>query len=121
MSDIDNILNDDGELSEELLMRYATGNVTEEERHKIESKMIDSSFVTDATEGLQAFGNKSKLSHYVDDLNRQLQKETNKKKERRAKRKLPGMDWIIISVIIVLLLCVLGYAVLHLHYHGMKN
>lgn len=50
-----------------------------------------------------------------------LRKEAGKKKKRRAKRKLPGMDWIILAVVIVLLLCVLGYAVLHLHYHGIKN
>ncbi len=116
MSDIKNILNDDGELSEELLMRYAAGNVSDEERHKIESQMINSSFVSDAAEGLQAFENKNTALHYVDDLNKQLQKETNKKKKRHTKLKLPNMDWIIISVVIVLLLCVLGYAVLHLYY-----
>ena len=115
MSNLNNILNNDDELSEELLMKYASGNLSAEERHAIESKMIDSSFLSDAVEGISSMKDKKQIQQYVDELNNQLQKQVQQKKKRKAKRKLPSMDWIITSVIIVLLLCVLGYFVLHLY------
>ncbi len=115
MSDINNILNNDDELSEEMLLKYALGNLTAEERHAIEIKMVNSAFVNDAVEGIDAFKNKKQVQQYMDELNRQLQKQTKKKKKYKARRKLPSMDWIITAVVIVLLLCVLGYTVLHLY------
>jgi len=115
MSDITNILNNDDQLSEELLLKYASGNLTAEEQHAIESKMIDSPFVNDAVEGIDAFKNKKQVQQYMDELKRQLQKQTEKKKKNKAKRKLPSMDWIITAVVIVVLLCVLGYTVLRMY------
>jgi len=115
MADINNILDNDDQLSEELLLKYASGNLTAEELHAIESKMINSAFVNDAVEGIDAFKNKKQVQQYMDELNRQLQKQTEKKKKLRARRKLPSMDWIITAVVIVLLLCVLGYTVLRLY------
>ena len=120
MSDIINILKNDDELSEELLLKYAEGNLTEEERHAIESKMIDSDFVNDAAEGLNAFKNKKNVQQYISQLNHQLQKQVQRIRNKKEKRKLQNMDWLITAVIIVLLLTVLGYTVLHL-YHSKKT
>jgi anti-sigma-K factor RskA len=120
MSDINNILNNDDELNEELLLKYAEGNLSAEERHAIESKMINSSFVNDAVEGLESFKDKKQVQQYIDELNKQLQKQTNQKKQRRSKRKLPNMDWIIAAVVIVIMLCVLAFTVLRL-YHTDKE
>jgi hypothetical protein len=120
MSDITNILKNDDELSEELLLKYAEGNLTEEERHAIESKMIDSDFMSDAAEGLGNFKNKKDIQQYITYLNQQLQKQVQRKKNRKAKRKLQNMDWVITAVVIVLLLTILGYTVLHL-YHSKKQ
>lgn len=116
MQNINEILNNDDELNEDLLLKYAEGKLSEEECHAIESKMIDSPFLSDAVEGLEGFKNKKKVLQFVDELNYKLQKNTAQKKKYKAKKKLPNMDLIIIAVIIVLLLCILGYTVLHLFY-----
>ena len=87
MSDLNNILNNDDELSEELLMKYASGNLSAEERHAIESKMIDSSFLSDAVEGISSMKDKKQIQQYVDELNTQLQKQVQQKKKRKAKCK----------------------------------
>ena len=58
MSDLNNILNNDEELNEELLLKYAEGNLSAEEQHAIESMMIDSSFLSDAVEGISSMKDK---------------------------------------------------------------
>lgn len=121
MADHNNILHNNDEPSEELLMKYLQGNLTEEERFKVESKMADSSFVNDAMEGLQDLKDNKKIRQSVDELNRQLQNHLDKKKRRKISRRLPSMDWIIVYVIIVILICLLGYSVIHLHYSPKKT
>jgi hypothetical protein len=121
MADNNNILHNNDEPIEELLMKYLQGNLTEEERFKVESTMADSSFVNDAMEGLQDLKDNQKIRQSVDELNRQLQTHLDKKKRRKISRKLPSMDWIIVYVIIVILICLLGYSVIHLHYNPKKT
>ena len=114
MSDWQNIFQQDDELSAEELLNYLEGNLSEEERHQTERKLVDSPFAEEALQGLQAFKNKKDIQQYVDELNRQLQKQTAEKKKRQQKRKLKGMDWIMITIVTVLLLCFLGYVAIHL-------
>jgi hypothetical protein len=112
MADIDNILHNEDDLNEKLLIKYLEGNLSEEERFTVESQMADSAFVNDAVEGLESFSNKENIQEYVTELNRNLQKHTHNKKRKKEKRKLPAMDWILTSLVIILLLCVLGYLVI---------
>jgi len=109
MADQDNILQNDDELSEEQILKYLEGNLTDAERHRVELQMADSTFVNDAVEGLEHFKNKKDIHSYVDQLNHQLQKHTEKKKKRKTKRRLTGMDGLLLTIVMVLLLCVLGY------------
>ncbi|MCU0323107.1 MAG: hypothetical protein MUE72_11865 [Chitinophagaceae bacterium] len=112
MSNTNNILpNEQLELSEEQLLNYIANNVTNEQRNAIEQEMQNNPFMQDAVEGLQEFKNQQHIQDYVTELNRQLIKQTTKKKIRKSKRKLKEQDWIIISVIIVIMLCILGYVV----------
>jgi len=113
MADLDNILHNDEELNEEQLMKYLEGNLSDEEKHAVEKQMADSAFVNDAVEGLQSFANPVNIETYVEQLNRQLHKQTAEKKRRKEKRKLKQQDWIIMSVIIVILLCMLAYLVVN--------
>jgi CHASE3 domain sensor protein len=112
MSKIQNILHTNEQLSDEQLLQYLQDAVNDDERHVIEKQMIDSNFMDDAVEGLQQFKNKKDINQYVTDLNTQLQKHTANKKKRNAKRKLKLHDWILYAVVIVILLCMLGYFVL---------
>jgi len=109
-------LHSDEELNEEQLMKYLEGKLSAEEMHAVEKQMADSAFVNDAVEGLQSFTNAVNIETYVDQLNRQLHKQTAEKKRRKEKRKLKQQDWIIMSVVIVMLLCLLAYFVVN-EYH----
>jgi hypothetical protein len=117
MADVTNILHDD-ELKDDQLINYLQGNVSNEERHAIEAQMLEDDFTNDAVEGLETLANKAQLPDYIEQLNRQLQKNITTKKQRKAKRKLKDNPWIVIAIGIVLVICVLGYYVLHLKIFG---
>ncbi|MBC7650463.1 MAG: hypothetical protein H7101_01795 [Deinococcales bacterium] len=114
MADVTNILHPTEELNDDQLMRYLQGNLSDEQRNAIEQQMVTDDFTNDAVEGLEIVGNKAHLHTYIDKLNHQLQKSIAAKKQRKAKRKLADNSWIIIAISIILVLCVIGYYVLHL-------
>jgi ribosomal silencing factor RsfS len=114
MSNAKHILpNQEHALNEEQLLNYVANNLSNEQRNSIEMEMEHNPFMNDAIEGLQAFKDEQKIQAYVNELNKQLIKQTTKKKIRKSKRKLKEQDWIIISVIIVIMLCLLGYIVVN--------
>lgn len=113
MSQLSNILNHEEEPGNEELLRYLRGEATEEERFAIEKQMVDSSFVSEAMEGLQGFRDPEEVKNYVAQLNRQLQKHTDKKMTRKGKRRLKEQNWLTIAILAILLLCVTGYLLIH--------
>jgi hypothetical protein len=114
MSDLKKILDQDSEPNEEALKRYLEGTASEEERFAIENQMADEDFMNDAVEGLQNFKNQHQMQDYVNQINKELHKQTNKKKRRRLKRHIEDQNWTLISVILIIILCILGYFVIHL-------
>ena len=115
MEDVTNILKNDDELNEEQLKKYISGDLSAEELHAVEKQMVDSDFVNDAVEGLQTISSINKLDDYVQELNKQLHQQLNSTKQRREKRKIKHLSWIIVAVIIILLLCVLGFVVIKMY------
>lgn len=111
MPNSNNILPDNEQLNEEQLLKYLENTLSDEERHALEMQMVDNDFMNDAVEGLQNFKNKQNIQDYVYQLNHQLIKQTTKKRIRKGKRKLKQQDWIVISVMIIIVLCLLGYVV----------
>lgn len=114
MDDLTNILREDDEFNEEQIKKYLSGNISEEERFAIEKQMADSEFVNDAVEGLQSVRDKQKLNEYVNHLNKDLHKYLQSKKLSKEKRKTKDLSWIIVAVIVILLLCILGYIVIRM-------
>jgi len=112
MEDLTNILQPDDELNEEQLKKYVSGETSPEEMHHVEKQIAGSDFVNDAVEGLQAFSSKQKLDDYVSQLNKNLHQHLTTKKERKEKRKIANLSWIIVAVIVILLLCILAYIVI---------
>jgi hypothetical protein len=110
--DLNDILNEDDNLRDEDLLKYLQGDISKDDQHKVERQMADSDFVNDAMEGLQGVRNKKSIDQYVEELNRNLQKQVSAKKQRRDKRKLKDQPWIIVAVVVVLGLCILTYAVI---------
>jgi hypothetical protein len=114
MSDLKNILTHGAEPSEEILKRYIEGTATEEERFMVEHQMTDEAFLNDAVEGLQQFENQHAMQDYVNKINKELLKHTVKKKRSKLKRHIEDQHWTLLSVIIIIILCILGYFVIHL-------
>jgi CHASE3 domain sensor protein len=116
MADLNDIFSDEEEtLSDDELLKYLDASTPDAEKHAIEKKLADSAFANEAVEGLQHFNSKKKLDDYVQQLNKNLQKELATKKYRKQKRTIKELPLIIVTVVIILLLCVLGYMVIHLY------
>ena len=112
MPDLKDILNEEDDPKNDELLKYIHGDLSKDEQHEVEKQMASSDFVSDAMEGLQQIRNKRSIDDYVDELNRQLHKQVSAKKQRKEKRKLKDNRWIVIAVVIVLGLCILGYAMI---------
>jgi phage terminase small subunit len=114
--DLINILsNSNKDIDNQKLMDYLSDKLSGKEKHEIEKLMADSELVNDAVEGLQQFENKKKLTAFVDQLNANLQKQLQKKSHRKQKRTLRDQPWLYLTVVIILLLIVIGFAVIKKH------
>ncbi len=115
MTDLNDILNQDEAMNNEELMRYLEGSASETERFAIEKQMASSDFVNDAVEGLQSFSTPHQMKQYAEQLNRQLHQQMSFSQRRRNKRRLKDQRWTLIAIIVILALCLLGYAAVHLY------
>jgi len=115
MAELDDIFRKNEEkLSDEELLKYLDGKATHEEMHAVEKHASTSPFDSEALEGLEAFNNE-KLNDYVHQLNKNLQQQLGKKKQRKEKRKIKDIPLSVITVIIILILCVLGFIAIHFY------
>lgn len=114
MEDLTNILSSGDEFTEEQLLSYLQGNITGEDAHLVEKQMAESDFINDAVEGLQSFKSPKRLDEYVGQLNKKLQQQLEVKKQKKQKRAIKHMEWIILAVILILVLCILGYVIIHM-------
>jgi hypothetical protein len=101
-----------GPVDDKRLMDYLQQQLSKQDSHELERMMADDPFVNDAVEGLEQFGNKKDLTGYVEQLNRDLQKQLDKKKKRREKRRLPDQQWAYVAIFVLLLLCIIAYVII---------
>jgi len=101
------------EVDQETLLKYLEGRLSEEQKHEIEKKMLATEFSDDAMEGLQEIKNKKDLSSLVEQLNRDLHKKLEKKKQRREKFRIKDQPWLYITIVIILLLLVISFVVVY--------
>ncbi|MBX9734610.1 MAG: hypothetical protein K2X37_11165 [Chitinophagaceae bacterium] len=118
MSDWKNILPSTGSITEEQLMQYLAGNASEELRFEIEKQMSESPFLDDAVEGLQQYKNPAAISALQLQLRQQLKQTLNPKAKRNKRRIFKDQYWLIYAVFGVLILCVIGYLIIH--FYGRK-
>jgi ribosomal protein L11 methylase PrmA len=102
----------ENENNEQMVLDYLNHKLTPDEQHLFELKMDENKFMQEAVEGLEMINNKQQIMQYVAELNKNLSNQFERKKIHKHKRKLKEQDWIIISVVIILLLCILGYLVI---------
>lgn len=119
MEETGNILSNEEMMSDEQLLSYLQGNLNADELHEVEKQMADSSFINDAVEGLQNFSSNKKLEEYVAQLNTQLSQQLSTRKQQKEKRKIKDLQWPLIAVAIILLLCLIGYVVIRMFQHNL--
>ena len=112
MGDWKDILSDSEEqLSEEDLLKYMDNNTSEEEKRRIEHKLDNSPFEADALQGLLQVQNKTQLKKQVNQLNQKLQQITGKR-QRKEKRKINSFELIILTVVLLLFVSIVCYALI---------
>jgi anti-sigma factor RsiW len=117
MSDFKDIWNEGeggAKLTDEQLMAYLEGRLPEDERHAVEAILSSEGMESDALEGLQSLdpSEAKGMKHY---LNTELQKSLGK--NRRKRRGLESQQWNVTSVVILLLLILICFAVFWLMRH----
>lgn len=113
MKDPVNIWNADDEINDDELMKYINKKSSDNEQHNIQSKMNDSSFISDAVDGLEQFSSSQKINNYVENLNTGLHKKLKDKSSKR-KRGIKSLSLEIVSIVIIIVLCILGYVVIEM-------
>ena len=107
LKDILSNLNKD--IEQEKLLDYLNKKLSADEAHEVEKQMADDAFMNDAVEGLQNFKNKRDLSLLVEQLNKDLKRQTARNKQKKEKRKLLNQPWLYFTLILLLILFVISY------------
>lgn len=111
---IRNILSEHPSIPPETLMAYLEGRLDEKGRQEVEMAMVDSEFLSDAAEGLEAIRDTGRIHSMVDDLNRGLRRRTRKKREYIRIGRTGFPLWLAFAAILLLILIVAGFVVLRL-------
>lgn len=100
------------EIDNDELLRYVQGHLPAEKQQELEAQLLQSDFESDALEGLQAFEDKRRLSHLVEQLNADLKKKAGKRKRRLQPLQIKSDPWIWIAVAMILILIIISYVVI---------
>lgn len=112
-NDLKDILsNSNKDIDNQKLLDYLMNQLSKKETHELERDMAADEFLNDAVEGLQKLTNKKDVQAYVEQLNRDLQKQTTKNKKRKEKRKLKDQPYLYLTIILILLLMVVCFIVI---------
>jgi len=112
---VDILANQEVPISNEQLIRYLTGELSDAENHAIERQLAASRMDTDALEGLMMLKNAKNLSTYRQQLKNQLYDMLGQDPPRRQRRKNIFQQSVWIWLAIVLILVLLGYALIHFY------
>jgi uncharacterized protein YehS (DUF1456 family) len=116
--DLLNILsNSNKDIDNQKLMDYLSDKLSAEDKHEFEKAIIDSEMESDALDGLNAFKNKKDPAVFAEELNRNLQKQLQKKKAIKEKRKLKDMSWVYFTIILILLLIIIAFIIISKFLH----
>ena len=102
-------------MEQDKLLDYLNKKLSAPEAHEVEKQMADDEFMNDAMEGLEKFNNKKDLPLYVEQLNHELKRQLDKKRQREEKRKLKDQPWLYLAIIILLILLLISYVLVKKH------
>lgn len=102
-----------GDVSREQIMKYLRGELSGDELHNVEKAMIDSGMVGDAMEGLQSLAVTQRIPAIEKDLDTNLRNYLAKRAGRKDRRRIAGLYWVIVSIVVILLIIVVTFAVIY--------
>jgi hypothetical protein len=112
-NDLLNILSENSkDIDNQKLMNYLSDNLSREEKHEFEKTLLDSELTSDAIEGLGRFKNKKDPIAFAEELNRNLQKQLEKKKQSKQKRRVREMPWLYFSIALILIIILIAFFVI---------
>ena len=114
--DLEKILESHGDdFSNEELEKYLRGELPADDSRRLEMAMMDSGLLSDAVEGLQDFNDASKLPAIKRELESSLQQYLAKRKEKKHRRKIRDLSWVMIFIVVILLLILISFAVVYIN------
>lgn len=114
--DLLNILsNSNKDIDNQKLMDYLSGKLSAEEKHEFEKTLVDSEIFNDAVEGLEEFKSKEQLNLFVEQLNSNLKKQLDKRKNKKEKRVIKGISWLQITIVLIIIIILIAFFVIWKH------
>ena len=118
---LDILSNSNKDIDNQKLMDYLSDKLSEKEKHEFEKNIVNSEMLNDVVEGLEKFKNKKDVSTLVEQLNTNLKKLLEKKKEKKLKREIKNLNWLYFSIILILIIILIGFLVIKKHLENEKN
>jgi anti-sigma factor RsiW len=97
------------QLSDELLLAYVEGKITDAEQHRVELWLQQSAMNTDMLEGLKELP-PAQTRQLVNTLHSGLQKQLRQKHKKGIQN---NSFWMSVIIVLILLLCALAYIVIY--------
>ncbi len=94
------------------LLRYLQGQLSAEEQHEVEKRIIEDDFDTEALEGLEQIKNTQHLALLVEQLNRDLKNKTKKRRAARSRWEIKSDPSLWIAVAVILIFIAVSYFIL---------
>ena len=106
------LLNSNKDIDNQKLMDYLSDKLSKEEKHHFEEDMANSEMLSDTVEGLEKFKNKKDVSALVEQLNANLKKQLDKKKERKLKREIKNLTGLYFYIILIIVIILIGFFII---------
>lgn len=108
--DLLNILsNSNKDIDNQKLMDYLSDKLSAEEKHEFEKTLVDAELESDAVEGLTHFKNQKDPLAFAEQLNRNLQKQLQKKKSIKDKRRIKDMPWLYFAIALIIIIVLIAF------------
>jgi hypothetical protein len=105
-----NILsNSNKDIDNQKLMDYLSNKLSAAEKHEFEKILVDSDLASDAIDGLKQFKNEKDPVAFAEQLNRNLQKQLEKKKGLREKRRFKDIAWLYFTIVLIIIIIVIAF------------
>jgi tetratricopeptide (TPR) repeat protein len=111
-------LTEDGVITQEALLAYASGSLSEPERAQMDKLLLDDPFAQDALEGMRQAPKPGEINAAVTSINMRLREQSG---VRERKKKGIEIHWSTYAYAAVILAVLIGLGFIMINYFGNKN